>query len=198
MYSCTGMPPNWQYGTTTGVTDNGKVIPDLDHLLARQFSQNGYRTVYIGKWHIFSAWTEPVPEGERGEYEYWRIVNSPELTSQSYEGFVYDEVGNRIPFAKYRVDAMNDLMIKFLREKREDPFFLSYLEPHHENDLRAYVAPDGYEWRYRNPYAPPDLLANTENWMESLPGYYGCCARIDESVGLLLSELEAQDILDGQ
>ena len=34
--------------------------------------------------------------------------------------------------------------------RRSEPFFLflSFLEPHHQNDMQHFVAPDGYAERY--------------------------------------------------
>ena len=67
---------------------------------------------------------------------------------------------------------------------------VSFLEPHHQNDVDRYVPPEGYEARYANPFVPPDLRPLPGNWQTQLPGYYGCVASLDENVGRLLQALE--------
>ncbi|MFB6217885.1 MAG: sulfatase-like hydrolase/transferase [Halobacteriaceae archaeon] len=187
-----------QYATTHGVTTNGGVLPEAPHNLARVFGRAGYRTGYVGKWHISSARRAPVPEGERGGYDHWVAADALEHTSHPYEGVLYDGDGERVDFQQYRVDALTDLAVEFIEESAGDPFFctLSYLEPHHQNDMGRYVAPEGYAYRYRNPWVPPDLRGVPGDHHEELPDYYGICARIDECYGRVLDALEAQGVLE--
>jgi arylsulfatase A-like enzyme len=128
------------------------------------------------------------------------VADLLEFTSHPYEGLVYDGDGNRVEFDGYRVDALTDMAVEFVREDRENPFFLtlSHLDPHHQNDMQAYVAPDGYAWRHRNPWVPPDLREHVGHgdWYEELPDYYGICERIDETYGRLLSVLDDEGELE--
>jgi uncharacterized sulfatase len=191
-----------QYATTNGVWKNGRSLSDTDHLLAKEFSRNGYRTHYVGKWHLADTGTEPVPKEQRAGYEdSWLAADVPEFTSRPTEGVVYDEENNPVEFDNYRVDAYTDLAISVLEEasKREDPFFcfLSYLEPHHQNDMETFVAPEGYAERYaQNPYVPHDLRDRPGDWYAELPDYYGICKRIDECFGRLLDALERTGIAE--
>jgi arylsulfatase A-like enzyme len=185
-----------QYGTTSGVWKNARPLPDGDHLLAREFARNGYDTHYVGKWHLAGTKEDPVPEGQRGGYEdRWIAADVPEFTSHPTEGLLYDEDGDPVEFDEYRVDAYTDHAISVLEDARdaEDPFFcfLSYLEPHHQNDMETFVAPEGYAERYaENPHIPHDLRDRPGDWYEELPDYYGICKRIDECLGRLLGALE--------
>jgi arylsulfatase A-like enzyme len=187
-----------QYATTNGVTNNGGQLPEVEHTLARVFDRAGYDTGYVGKWHLHDGPLGPVPEGNRGGYDYWRVANVLEHTSHPYEGLVYDEDDDPVRFEEYRVDAMTDMMIDFLERDRDAPFFgmISYLEPHHQNDMETYTAPGGYAHRYRNPWAPEDLRGRPGDWHEELPDYYGICERIDECYGRLLDALRAQSELE--
>ena len=56
----------------------------------------------------------------------------------------------------YRVDALTDAAIRFVDAHQDEPFFLflSFLEPHHQNHLDDYPAPDGYRERYRGRWTP--------------------------------------------
>jgi arylsulfatase A-like enzyme len=187
-----------QHATTHGVYTNAGTLPDVDHLLARQFDRAGYETGYVGKWHLAGTATDPVPADRRGGYDYWRVADSLEHTSHPYEGVVYDEDCERVEFDGYRVDALTEMATEFIRRERDDPFFLtlSQIEPHHQNDMEAYVAPDGYAYDHRNPWVPPDLRGRPGDWYEELPAYYGICERLDECYGRVLGALDAAGILD--
>ena len=188
-----------QYGTTHGAYRNG-IVPEAEATIAEAFGDAGYETGYVGKWHLANTSTDPVPEDRRLGYEdYWRAADALEHTSHPYEGVVYDGDGERCEFDGYRVDALTEMAEEFLRRDRDDPFFLtlSYLEPHHQNDMDDHVAPDGYAWRHRNPWVPPDLRdhAGRGDWYESLPDYYGIVERIDECYGRLLDVLASTEAL---
>ncbi|WP_136689179.1 sulfatase-like hydrolase/transferase [Halorhabdus amylolytica] len=187
-----------QYATDHSVWKNDIALPDDERLLGRAFSRAGYDTGYVGKWHLSTAGTDPTPPDRRGGYDYWRAADVLEFTSHPDEGYVYDDEGERRSFESYRVDAMTEYARSFIRRDREAPFFcfLSYLEPHHQNDMEAYVAPEGYAERYANPWVPPDLEGVPGDWYESLPDYYGICRRIDECLGDLLATLEAEGVAD--
>ncbi|WJH35461.1 sulfatase-like hydrolase/transferase [Paenibacillus sp. CC-CFT747] len=64
------------YPTTTGCYRNKIPLPPNSRTLAHEFRDAGYRTGYIGKWHL--AAEEPVSEPRRGGYEYWLAANSLE------------------------------------------------------------------------------------------------------------------------
>ena len=187
-----------QYATDHGVWKNGIALPDDAPNLGRCFADAGYDTGYVGKWHLSTTGTDPTPRDQQAGYDYWRAADILEFTSHPEEGYVHDEDGNRIEFEGYRVDAMTDFAETFVRRDREDPFFcfLSYLEPHHQNDMEAYVAPEGYAEQYANPWVPPDLRDVPGDWYESLPDYYGACRRIDECFGRLLDVLEEEGIAE--
>jgi arylsulfatase A-like enzyme len=180
-----------QYATTHGTWKNG-IVPEAETTIAEAFGDVGYDTGYVGKWHLANAGTTPIPEERRlGYSDYWRVADALEHTSHPYEGLVYDGDGDRVEFDGYRVDALTDMAADFIRRERDDPFFcvLSHLEPH---DMETYAAPEGYAWRNRNPWVPPDLRdhAGHGDWYEELPDYYGICERIDETYGRLLDVLE--------
>jgi arylsulfatase A-like enzyme len=189
-----------QYASTNGVVTNGRGPIDPDETIATAFREAGYETGYVGKWHLGDSRTDPIPPENRGGYDHWRAADALEFTSQPYEGFVYDEDGERVPFDGYRVDALNEMALEFVRDAADgdDPFFcfLSQLEPHHQNELGRYVAPDGEAYRFREPWVPPDLRERRGDWYEELPDYYGICARLDETVGRMRAELEDLGIAD--
>lgn len=188
------------YPTSTGVISNKFSLKPGAPTLGHYFGTAGYYTGYIGKWHLAGTSDRPVPRPLRHGYnDWWTASDILEFTSTAYEGRVFDANDNPVPFSdKYRVDAMTDLAIRFLRERTASKaffLFLSLLEPHHQNSLNAFVAPKGYAERYKNNfYIPPDLAPYLGDWKSQLPEYYGIIARIDECFGRLMDELHQQNL----
>ncbi len=196
-----------QYATTTGCWRNGIPLHGDSQTLAHHFKSAGYATGYIGKWHL--AAHEPVPENERGGYEYWLGANALEHTSEPYLCRVYDNDCREVILPGYRVDALTDAAIRFATERREAPFFLfiSFLEPHHQNHLDDYTPPDGYRERYAGRWTPPDLAAlpgvpehlksvTGGSAQQHLGGYWGMVKRLDEALGRLMDALKSCDLAD--
>ena len=191
-----------KYPSTTGVVRNGLVLKDNETTLPMLFAKRGYETGYIGKWHLSTGPTgDIVPPERRGGYDqFWVASNALEHSSVPTEGRMWDRNNQPVEFKdQYRVDALTDQTIGFLRQKRQKPFFLfvSHLEPHFQNSTNTFIAPKGYADRYRNNfYIPPDLAPFPGDWKSQLPEYYGIVARIDEQFGRILAELKAQGQLD--
>lgn len=186
-----------RYATQTGVFRNEIPLSDKHPTLAQVFSNAGYRTGYIGKWHL--AAQEPVPSELRGGYQDWLGVNHLEFSSDAYDTVLYDENGKDVKLPGYRVDAMTDAAIRYVDSHQNEPFllFVSFLEPHHQNHTDDYPAPDGYRERMlAHQWTPPDLarLGGTSAW--HLSGYYGMIKRLDEAFGRLMDALKSLDMLD--
>ena len=188
------------YPTTTGCFRNRIPLDTGLKTLAHFFREAGYDTAYIGKWHL--ADQEPVGEAQRGGYEYWLAANALELVSESYRTVVYDAANQPVSLPGYRVDALMDVVISYVHTHQashpERPFylFLSLLEPHHQNHLDDYVAPDGYREQYTGRWVPADLAALGGSAHQHLGGYWGCVKRIDEALGRLLDALKSVALTD--
>ena len=139
--ACT--PPRPASTATTGR------CPSDAPTLAHHFGDAGYATGYIGKWHL--AGSEPVPPGERGGYDFWLAANVLEFVSDAYRTTCTTRTASRCMLPGYRSDALIDAAIRFVADHHDEPFFLflSLLEPHHQNDVDDYPAPDGYAERYQ-------------------------------------------------
>jgi arylsulfatase A-like enzyme len=136
------------YASQTGCHTNGVPLNPALPTLATWFGEAGYRTGYIGKWHLASE--DPVPPGSRGGYDHWLASNTLEFTSDAYDTVMYDSSGEPRKLPGYRVDALTDAAIDYIADHQSDPFFLfiSHLEPHHQNHRDDYPAPTGYRERY--------------------------------------------------
>lgn len=188
-----------KYPSSTGVFRNGLTLKDDEQTLANYFAGAGYDIGYIGKWHLAGTRTKPVPLERRGGYnDFWLASDVLEYTSKPYGGYLFDKDNKKVEYSGYRVDALADEAIRFIQHKRSKPFFLfvSFVEPHHQNDMHAFVAPNGYAEKYSNPFVPHDLRPFPGDWYKSLPDYYGIIARLDECLGRILSVLNELAISD--
>ena len=182
------------YATQTTVFRNGIALPSESRTLAHYFGEAGYRTGYIGKWHLADG--DPVPAHQQGGYQYWLGANVLEFTSQPYNTVMYDGDGNSVKLPGYRVDALTDAAIRYIDAHQDHPFYLfvSYLEPHHQNQLDDYVAPDGYRERFTGKWMPPDLAALGGSAHHHMGGYCGLVKRLDEALGRTMDALKSLDL----
>lgn len=181
------------YPTAVGCFRNGIPLPEDATTIAHRLKAAGYEVGYIGKWHLSNTRERPVPRALRGGYgDYWLAADVLEFSSSPYGGGYFDGDDRFVPFRGYRVDAQTDHVLEYLRTRTgEKPFFLflSYLEPHFQNNLARFVAPHGYAQRYADPWVPEDLLGHAGDWPENLADYYGICASLDENLGRVRAEL---------
>ena len=200
-----------QYAAEVGVHTNHRLLPLGIPTVPRYLTEAGYEAGYIGKWHLASCGpedgpddfrTKPVPSERRGGYEdYWLASDVLEFTSHSYDGYMFDADGHRreFPEGRYRVDAQTDWALEYLALRTgERPFFLflSYIEPHHQNDHGHYEGPHGSKERFRDFHIPGDLAGTEGDWRAEMPDYLGCIHSLDENVGRICAELERLGLAD--
>jgi len=182
------------YATQTGVYRNGIPLPRDITTVADRFHEGGYETAYIGKWHLACA--EPVPPERRGGYrDHWLASDTLEFTSTGHEGgCMYDGDCKQVDFPGYRVDSHTDFVVDYLKNRSgEKPFFLfvSYIEPHFQNDAKHFQGPPGSKEKYRDYPVPEDLRAfDRGDWREEYPDYLGCCASLDSNAGRIFETLK--------
>jgi arylsulfatase A-like enzyme len=187
------------YATQSGVWRNGLRPHQHLKMLGHYFSEAGYQTGYIGKWHLVPhSYHGAVPVEDRGGYQFWLAANMLEFVSGPYDTHLWDCHDHEHTLPGYRVDAMTDAAIRYVTEKSSgtDPFFLflSYLEPHHQNHSDNYPAPDGYEDVYRQAPLPPDLAKLGGTAPQHWPGYCGMIKRCDEALGRIFDALKSLKI----
>jgi arylsulfatase A-like enzyme len=183
-----------KYATAHGVYRNGFHLPETERTLAHFFKDAGYDVGYTGKWHLAETGNKPIPANRRGGYvDHWVAADLLEFTSHPYDGEMFGADMESLPIEGYRVDSTTEYAMQFVRQKRDNPFylFISYLEPHHQNDWNRFVAPDGWAEQYANSWIPEDLQGRPGDWPSQLPDYYGMIRSIDENVGRIFQELEA-------
>lgn len=192
------------YPTQTGCYKNGINLPADITTLAQYFNREGYDTAYIGKWHLatgngLNCERGPIPQSRLGSYRYFRGADVLEFTSHGYDGYVFDEKGNRIDFKGYRADCINDFALEYLDSvKPGHPFFMfvSQLEPHHQNDTGRF---EGYRETvdsFRGCSVPDELTHFKGNYEKEYADYLSAINRIDYNLGRLVDKLKEMGIYE--
>lgn len=186
-----------RYPTEIGVWRNSMAFPHDEMSLAKWLSKAGYEVGYVGKWHLSSKEGNRagavLPEYRGGFDGFWMASETPESTSNGYGGHLFDRDMKQVAFKGYRVDATTDFALQFLRTRaKEKPFFLflSYLEPHHQNNEKRFEGPEGSKERFKSYEVPGDLVGTNGDWRENYPDYYGACNSIDQNLGRIRDELQ--------
>jgi N-acetylglucosamine-6-sulfatase len=203
-----------RYAHVHGVEDNVTPVDfQAEHATYPEVLQAaGYRTGYIGKWHIPSLGIGP---GPRPGFDRWI----------SYEGggHHFDEVfnvdGETVVSTGYQADVLTDRAIEFVQEEgREDPFLLvvGFKNPHgpldpaprHLGSLEGAPlslpasAADPLDTllplyrRLRQQRSSQHAIGDPATFLEDCRRYWELVLSIDDNVGRLLAALEAAGDLD--
>ena len=188
-----------KYAHKNGMIANDLRLRESETTIAELLAAEGYRTGFIGKWHLDGGPRMPgyVPPGERRQgFEFWA---ANEVSHQHFDTQYFRDSPEPIPIKVFEAEAWTDLGIEFLQATKADdrPFFLTVqMGPPHN----PYVAPDEYRAMY-----DPEKLTMRPNWQEggdSIPGreeiahYYGMVTAVDDQVGRILAELETLGIAE--
>ena len=141
-----------QYTHRHGVVDNSRPIRDDAVFFPEVLHDAGYRTAFIGKWHMGHHTDEPQPGFDR-----W--VSFP--GQGRYEDQTLNVDGNRVERKGYITDVLTDYAIEFLgKQDGKTPFFL-YLS--HKAVHADFVPAPRHRGRYAEAKIPhPVTMANTE------------------------------------
>ncbi|WP_221584037.1 sulfatase [Microbacterium sp. G2-8] len=188
-----------QYPTEHGVYINDVPLEPEGTTVAEAFAQHGYRTGYIGKWHLhgspdgrFERRNEYIPPEARLGFEHWAVLECTHDYNDSAYYLGDDPIRRR--WEGYDAFDQTDAALDFMGSEGEDPFFLmlSYGPPH----FPLQTAPE----RFRQMYAEERIALpdNVPTWAaeratEDLRGYYAHIAALDECVGRLLEGVDASN-----
>lgn len=178
-----------KYPHAAGVVRNHSLLPLNQPTMSAAMKQAGYRTGYIGKWHLDGGHNPGfVPPARRRGFDYWAAYN---VAHQHYDSVYFGDEPVPIATTGFEPDIQTGLAIDFLRQPGDQPFFLflSFVAPH------APLTPPPRHATYR----PADLVlrANVPKSVEraarqDLAGYYGLCSAVDENIGRILRELDGR------
>jgi len=201
-----------QYNHINGVRVHGDLLPPDRRTIAHAFRRAGYRTSYVGKWHLAStnglpSWQTHWCSGDdywvhpylRGGFEDWFAFD----LSNNYYNTYYStgESVEPVRLEGYQTDSLTDLSLKYLSEtavQLRQPWFhvLSFESPHPgmgADGKSGYPAPPAFQAMFR----PHDLVPRenvpddvVDDARAKAAGYYAMVANIDHNVGRILNWLD--------
>jgi arylsulfatase A-like enzyme len=177
------------YASRNGMIANDLRLKESVTSIADVFARAGYRTGYVGKWHLDGGPREPgyVPPGPRRHgFQYWA---ANECSINYFYNWYFRDENVPIVTHAYEPEFWTQRAIEFLYESQDRPFFLMFScsAPHD-----PYAAPQKYLDMY-----DPDKLTMEPNWQDGVRGssrkdiatYYAMITAIDDQVDALLRTL---------
>jgi len=176
---------------THGVFMNDVQLDTAAITIGKVFTNAGYHTAYIGKWHIDGRGRRTfIPPERRQGFQYWKTMecthnyNHSEYYANSKDTLIWDE---------YDAIAQTKDAVQYIKHHANDgkPFFLvlSWGPPH----APYHTAPKKYrnmydsETLHLSPNVPRKLHDQVK---EDLAGYYAHCSALDDMIGLLRRTLD--------
>lgn len=167
--------------------------------LAHLLHDAGYCTGLVGKWHI------GLDDQHQPGFDDWFSIGMAIPRHSGVNEYFWGD--RRIERSGYMTQVLTDEAVRFLRSRGESPFFLyvGYVATHspwqgHQERLvsqyrgcEAADIPDGGAWPFGRP-ALESTLPTRNQPREALAQYYASISGIDEGIGRLLDELEAQGL----
>lgn len=176
-----------RYTHQSGLRSNGRKSfrPDVGPLTMSELRRAGYHTALIGKWHI-----QPRPaECGFAEVRTWLPGGGSRYTDPA---LARGSEGRPEPMKGHITDIFADDAIRFLEQKRSDPFFLwaAFNAPHSPLAPSDYTEAEVavYGKRPNSDLAP----AGHEHWKSNFDWgiYYTTITRLDRAIGRIVSALE--------
>lgn len=169
-------------------------LPEDEQSIADVLKGHGYRTGYIGKWHLDGISRHMfTPPGRRrhGFDDYWAAYN---CNHRYFDHKWYEDDSPELQRSEgYDADIQTGQAIGFMERFQDEPFclFLSWGPPHAPYREVAQAFLDAY---------PPEAVSLRPNAMGADPaaiaGYYAHIAAIDRDVGRLMAALDRLGLSD--
>ena len=181
-----------QYCHRNGMTANDLRLREGGISFARILRDHGYRTGFVGKWHLDGGPREPgfVPPGPRRQgFDFWA---AHECSHRHFNNTVFRDTPEPIQLNEFETTGYARFAEEFLRAAKTDarPFYLTVQwGPPHD----PYRAPE--EWARR---FDPARLKLRPNWRAGtgvpdraqIAQYYAMTAALDDGIGRVLRAID--------
>jgi len=183
-----------QYPLTHGVFLNDVLLKGDAVSIAHAYQGAGYKTGYIGKWHLDGNQRSAfIPRERRQGFEFWKALGCTHSYNDSY---YYGDKNVKLKWDGYDAIAQTREAQQYIRERVGGPrfvLFLSWGPPHSPYE----TAPEKYRQLFKpeavtlRPNVPE---ADRDKARQALAGYYAHIAALDDCVGDLLRTLHETGI----
>ena len=179
-----------QYWLTHGIFYNDKPLNPDAVTIGKVYRRAGYKTGYIGKWHIDGHGRSAfIPEERRQGFEFWKVC---ECTHNYNHSLYYADTSVKQYWDGYDTVAQTYEAQQYIhRHANKSPFvlFMSWGPPH----APYHTAPE----KYRDMFDPAGISIHPnvpeslkEKAREELAGYYAHIAALDDCIGVILDTLK--------
>ena len=188
-----------KYAHKNGMVANDLRLRESELTIAEVLSGEGYRTGFVGKWHLDGGQRMPgfIPPGPRRQgFDFWA---ANECSHLHFDTHYFRDTPDPIPIKKFEAEGWTDIGIEFLKKGKQDgrPFFLTIaMGPPHD----PYAAPDEYMKMYDS-----SRLTMRPNWRRAAPNvpgpeqiaaYYAATTAVDDQIGRLSRTLNQLGMAD--
>jgi arylsulfatase A-like enzyme len=183
----------------------GSKLTESEPTLFTAFRGAGFRTGYVGKWHLTPDHLKGGPGGlAPNGYVTKKILKGVDFFAgrevgheNQYQSADYFVNGSYTPtkYQGYWPVQVTDISLRFLRKNADRDFllFVSYEPPHPSKSQYPLVA--GFPYDPSSLVPPPNVPAGVVGKMQQKgAGYYSMFASLDVEVGRLLDELDVLGI----
>ena len=185
-----------QYPLTHGVYLNDLQLNDRAVSFAQAYNDAGYKTGYIGKWHLDGNGRNTyIPPQRRQGFQYWKVLECTHNYNHS-EYYAGNDNNKRI-WSGYDALAQTEDAIEYLNHRVDDgnPFalFLSWGSPHGPYRTGPKELVDMYDKKELTlrKNIPVEDLSKAQ---ETTAGYYAHITALDDYFGKLMNALKTHGL----
>jgi N-acetylglucosamine-6-sulfatase len=150
-----------KYAHQHGIVDNNTPIPPGTRYFSQDLQKAGYKTAFIGKWHMGSEGDDPQPGFDR-----WVSFRGQGTYLPSKNGLNVD--GTRVAQKGYITDELTDYAASFIDAQRKDqPWFL-YLS--HKATHSEFIPAQRHQGKFKDQkFVPPSTMDPSDSAHKGRP-----------------------------
>ncbi len=202
----TGKAPQ-RVGITQWIPTKSKVaLPLSEVTIGEAFLEAGYRTGYIGKWHLGK---EDGAQPEYQGFEYTKAVNRAGQPASFFYPFGKRKGGSSVPDLEdykpgdYLTDALTDKAIEFIDQRSSKPFFLCLAHYAVHTPIQApkplvekYVAKKREMLNAGKPEMTEEKYNTLSRVEQGDPEYAAMIENLDTNIGRVMEHLKEKGMLE--